>query len=126
VNAVLAVAAVLVVAGAIRALRSALPPTRAAVGPRGPAPAESTGDLARLERAVSTATAHAGELHLRLRPVLREVAADGLLRRGLDLDRDPEAARAVLAPDTWEIVRPDRPAPADALAPACRRRGSRP
>jgi hypothetical protein len=116
VNAVLAVAAVLVAAGAVRALRAALPASRPVAAARGAPPGGGSGDLARLGRAVATASAHAGELHMRLRPVLREVAADALHRRGIDLDREPGAARALLAEDTWEIVRPDRPPPADAFA----------
>ena len=55
-------------------------------------------------------------LHLRLRPILREIAADGLRRRGVELDAQPQAARALLAPETWELVRPDRPRPDDAFA----------
>jgi hypothetical protein len=65
---------------------------------------------------VSAATSHAGELHLRLRPVLREIAANGLRRRGVDLDEQPQAAQELLAPETWELVRPDRPRPDDAFA----------
>ena len=93
----------------------------AAAAPRGaagpPSPTEVTGDRERLDRVVSTATTHAGDLHLRLRPILREIAADGLRRRGVDLDAQPQAAQELLAPDTWEVVRPDRPRPDDAFAP---------
>jgi hypothetical protein len=81
---------------------------------------EGAGDLARLDRIVSAATTDAGDLHLRLRPILREIAADGLRRRGVDLDANPEVAQALLAPDTWELVRPDRPRPDDAFAPGLR------
>jgi hypothetical protein len=117
VNAALVALAALVVAGALRALIEVLPPVRRAP-PASPPPARaSTGDLERLDRAVSTATTHAGDLHLRLRPILREIAAEGLLRRGVELDAQPEAAQALLAPQTWELVRPDRPRPADAFAP---------
>ena len=61
--------------------------------------------------------ASAFDLHHRLRPTLRETAA-GLLaaRRGIDLDAHPEAARAALGEDAWEIVRADRPAPTDRTA----------
>ena len=116
-NAALVALAVLVVAGAVRALIEALPPVRRPP-PASPPPARaSTGDLERLDRAVSTATTHAGDLHLRLRPILREIAAEGLRRRGVELDAQPEAAQALLAPQTWELVRPGRPRPADAFAP---------
>jgi hypothetical protein len=50
-------------------------------------------------------------------PRLRAVAA-GLLssRRNVSLAERPETARAILGEDTWELVRPDRPAPEDRLA----------
>jgi hypothetical protein len=115
-NAALTVLAVLVAAAAVRALSETLPPMRrAAPGP--PSPTEVTGDRERLDRVVSIATTHAGELHLRLRPILREIAADGLRRRGVELDAQPQAAQKLLAPETWELVRPDRPRPDNAFAP---------
>jgi hypothetical protein len=116
VNTLLAFVAVAVVAGAVRALVIALPPRRRATTIETDT-GQGAGDLARLDRVVSTATTHAGDLHLRLRPILREIAADGLHRHGVDLDADPAAARALLAPGTWELVRPDRPQPGDAFAP---------
>ena len=115
-NAALTAVAVLVAAGAVRALGAALPPLRRAAAASGPATGELSGDRERLDRIVSAATSHAGDLHLRLRPMLREIAADGLRRRGVDLDAQPQAAQALLAPETWELVRPDRPRPADAFA----------
>ena len=115
-NAALTVLAVLVAAGAVRALSETLPPLRRAAGPPPPA-GEATGDRERLDRVVTIATTHAGELHLRLRPILREIAADGLRRRGVELAAQPRAAQELLAPETWELVRPDRPRPDDAFAP---------
>ena len=115
-NAALAVVAVVVAAGAVRALIETLPPLRRpASGPASSA-AVASGDRERLDRVVSTATTHAGDLHLRLRPILREIAADGLRRRGVELDAQPQAAQKLLAPETWELVRPDRPRPDDAFA----------
>jgi hypothetical protein len=111
VNAALAVLAVVVAAGAVRALLETLPPLR-----RPASRQASSTDRERLDRVVSTATTHAGDLHVRLRPILREIAADGLRRRGVELDAQPQAARALLAPETWELVRPDRPRPDDAFA----------
>lgn len=61
-------------------------------------------------------TVRAGDVHWRLRPVLREVAAAGLLRHRVRLDNEPERARLLMTPDTWELVRPDRPRPDDPLA----------
>ena len=115
-NAALTVVAVLVAAGAVRALMETLPPLRRTAAAQGSAVGEGTGDRERLDRAVSAATSHAGDLHVRLRPILREIAADGLRRHGVELDAQPQAAQALLAPDTWEVVRPDRPRPDDAFA----------
>ena len=115
-NAALTVVAVLVAAGAVRALVQRLPPLRRTAAAQGSAVGEGTGDRERLDRVVSAATSHAGDLHVRLRPILREIAADGLRRRGVELDAQPQAAQALLAPDTWEVVRPDRPRPDDAFA----------
>jgi hypothetical protein len=116
VNAALTVVAVLVAAAAVRALTETLPPLRRATPAQASSSGEATGDRERLDRVVSAATSHAGDLHLRLRPILREIAADGLRRRGVELDAQPQAAEQLLAPDTWELVRPDRPRPNDAFA----------
>jgi hypothetical protein len=115
-NAALAILAALVVAGAARALLDALPPARRRRD-RHPEPdVAEAADLARIDRAVTSGIASAGDLHVRLRPILRDVAADGLRRRGIELDADPALAQELLAPGTWELVRPDRPAPPDAFA----------
>ena len=115
-NAALTVLAVLIAAGAVRALSETLPPMRRPA--RGQSSSsEASGDRERLDRVVSTGMTHAGDLHLRLRPILREIAAEGLHRRGVELDAQPQAAQKLLAPETWELVRPDRPRPDDAFAP---------
>jgi hypothetical protein len=116
VNAALALLAALVAAGAVRALSEALPPARRGRRHRTTPATQEPADFARIDRAVASGTASAGDLHLRLRPIVREVAIDGLRRRGVELDADPARAREMLAPETWEIVRPDRPPPADAFA----------
>ena len=115
-NAALTVLAVVVAAGAVRALLETLPPMRRPASRKASSTGAVSGDRERLDRVVSTATTHAGDLHVRLRPILREIAADGLRRRGVELDAQPQAARALLAPETWELVRPDRPRPDDAFA----------
>lgn len=74
-------------------------------------------DLERLERLVVTGRATAGDVHMRLRPVLQEVAAARLRRHDVWLDRSPEDARSLLGDDLWEIVRTDRPWPDDPRAP---------
>jgi hypothetical protein len=112
----LAFVAALGTAWGVRAVARSLP----IAWPRAPHPpvaaAPVPGDLEWVQRTVA-ATSHAGEMHWRLRPVLREVAAAGLRQRRVDLDGDPDAARALLAPETWELVRPDRPRPEDPFAP---------
>jgi hypothetical protein len=39
-------------------------------------------------------------------PLFRPIAAMRLARRGVDLDRHPEEARAILGEQLWELVRP--------------------
>ncbi len=113
-----------VLAGGLLALVGAIgsrpvPPSHfdAALRRRRP-PAPVFPALARLGREISMATGTAYDLHFRLRPTLREVAAGLLLfRRGIDLDGQQERAREVLGDETWELVRADRPAPADRRGP---------
>src|SRR4029077_12149847 len=46
-------------------------------------------------------------LHVRLRPVLREIAAHRLLRQyGVDLEGEPARARELVGASAWELVRP--------------------
>ena len=73
--------------------------------------------LLTLERRVLLATETAFEVHYRLRPILRDVAAYRLsAHRGIELDEEPDAAASALGPEAWELVRPDRPPPSDRLA----------
>jgi hypothetical protein len=66
---------------------------------------------------VQLSVASALHLHVRLRPILREIAAHRLSRRyGVDLDRDPVRARELIGAEAWELVRPERPPPHDGLA----------
>jgi hypothetical protein len=51
--------------------------------------------------------------HSHLRPYLRTLLRHTLAPRGIDLDTDPRAPE-LLGATTWELVRPDRPAPANA------------
>jgi len=108
----------LALVGAIRSSRP-VPPSHfdAALGRRQPVPPAFPA-LARLGREISMATGSAYDLHFRLRPTVREVAAGLLLfRRGVDLDRQPERARVALGDETWELVRADRPTPAERRGP---------
>ena len=73
--------------------------------------------LARVEREVTLASGTAFDVHFRLRPLVRTLAAGLLLRRGVDLERSPARAEELLGPETWELVRPEREAPDDRTAP---------
>jgi hypothetical protein len=71
-----------------------------------------------LARDLELSRLNAFHLHLRVRPLLREIAAHRLLRSyGIDLDAEPGRARELVGASAWELVRPDRPSPRDRLAP---------
>jgi hypothetical protein len=79
---------------------------------------ERLADLERVEREVTLARQSAADVHFRLRPRVRPIAARLLFaRRGIDLDHEPEAARRALGDDLWELVRSDREAPRRRDAP---------
>jgi hypothetical protein len=108
-------AGALVALAAARISRLAFPsprgtvPTVLAPRPAGYAHPES---LSVMEDDVALAQAGGFDVHFRLRPRLREIAAAGLaVQSGIDLDRQPERAREKLSPETWELVRPERPRP---------------
>jgi hypothetical protein len=68
------------------------------------------------ERVLHLATVGAGDAHRGLRPLLQEIADERLrAHHGVSLE-EPRAA-SLLAPATWELLRPDRPAPHDVRAP---------
>lgn len=73
--------------------------------------------LARVEREVTLAIGTAFDVHFRLRPLVIPLATGLLLRRGVDPKRRPDEARALLGPELWDLIRPDRPAPDDRTAP---------
>jgi hypothetical protein len=109
----------------VRVMRAAHP----AAGPsrfdaalrRRPQRHERLPELTKIEREVALGMATAFDLHYRLRPSLRRTAAELLAaRRGIDIDREPEAARRALGEDAWEIVRRDREPPHDRFAPGVR------
>jgi len=101
-----------------RALRATEPSTFESGLTRPLPPTERVKQLERLEREVTLGCQNAWDLHTRLRPTLRETAA-GLLaaRRGVDLEREPMRAAAVLGADAWELVRPDHAPPQHRHAP---------
>jgi hypothetical protein len=76
-------------------------------------PPERLRQLEELETAVDFALGTAFDLHFRLRPHLVRVAATRLAARGVDLQAEPDRARALLGPDVWDLVRPDREPPED-------------
>jgi hypothetical protein len=85
----------------------------AALRGRPPAAAEPV-ELLRMERELELGIANAGSAHHRLLPLLRAAAAARLAsRHGVELDRRPDAARALLGEEAWGLLRPDRPEPAD-------------
>ena len=66
-------------------------------------------ELERLERELSLGTQSAFDYHVRLRPVLTEIAEARLAARGNRL----EDGESLLEPDAWDLIRPDRPPPTD-------------
>lgn len=105
---------------ALAALRRSYPPATplqlAAKGRAGTRP-QPPPTLLRLEQACALGVARSFDLHYRVRPRLREIAAPLLAtRRGVTLDGDRDAARNILGEETWELVRADRPPPEDRLA----------
>jgi hypothetical protein len=98
------------------ALRRAYPSETAVAEPPEQAPGRAAPpSLARIEHEVALGVAGSFDLHFRLVPRLRSVAA-GILeaRRSVSLEGG-HAARAILGDETWQLVRPDRHAPADRL-----------
>jgi hypothetical protein len=54
------------------------------------------------------------DVHNRLRPLVQEIVSARLAaQHGLDIDRRPERAQALVGPRTWELIRPDREPPRD-------------
>jgi hypothetical protein len=74
-------------------------------------------ELQRLDRELTMGSTRAFDLHYRLRPVLREIAAARLERRGMILDSGSPSVREALGDDLWELTAPGRRPPDDRLAP---------
>jgi hypothetical protein len=87
-----------------------------ALEPEPPEEARIAG-LKRLEREVALAASREFDLHYRLRPVLREIAAARLERRGARLDSDSPRARELLGDELWSLTEPDREPPSNRQAP---------
>jgi len=70
------------------------------------------------ERLVSMSQANALTVHAYLRAALVPIAAHRLAARGIVLERlDDGAARQLLGPQLWDLIRPGRPFPEDRHAP---------
>lgn len=96
----------------VRALAEVAPPPEPESTVRARRLSRSLPELERTERAVLLSASNAFDVHYRLRPILREIAVQRLAsRRGLTLDADQAASRALLGEDTWELVRPGREPP---------------
>jgi hypothetical protein len=113
---VLAVGAVLLALALPRAVRrpDRLRPRRRRPQLRGSRRRATTPDLASLDRLLSLSLANAEDVHARLRPLVTDIARQRLAdHTGVRIDADPAAAGRLLGEETWELVRPDRPRPAD-------------
>jgi hypothetical protein len=75
-------------------------------------------ELERLEQQLSLAATTAFDVHYRFRHVVREVAGQRLwAHHSVDLEADASRAESLLGAEVWDLVRPDRPPPADPFAP---------
>jgi hypothetical protein len=115
----LAIGAVLLLAlfrvARLRAPRAASPLDLALQRMRAPDPAPT--ELA-LERDITLSRAIGFHFHVRLRPILREIASHRLRANyGVDLDREPARARELVPARAWAVVDPARRPPDDRLAP---------
>ena len=83
-------------------------------------------ELVRLEQQVALAATTAFDVHYRLRPLVREIAAQRLWRRhAVDPERDQKRAQSLLGEDLWNLVSPDRPVPGEPFAPGLDARSMR-
>jgi hypothetical protein len=81
---------------------------------RGRRDRSATPDLAAVDRLLSMSVSSAEDEYVRLRPLVRDIARQRLAdHTGVRLETAPDAAAAMLGPEVWELVRPDRERPAD-------------
>jgi hypothetical protein len=81
-------------------------------------------ELVLLEQRLALAVTTAFDVHFRLRPIVRDVAAQRLwARHAVDLESAPDQAEELLGPEIWELARPDRPPPEEPFAPGLGVRG---
>ena len=80
-----------------------------APAPWAPRPAAPRPTSRRSTACSSMSVASAEDEYVRLRPLVRDIARQRLAdHTGVRLDTAPEAAAAILGPEVWELVRPDR------------------
>jgi len=85
---------------------------------RRPGRTAAPAELESVARMLALASVSGVYVHNRLRPELRVIARELLFSRlGIDLDAEPEAARAALGPAVWDLLRPDRDEPDGYEAP---------
>ena len=83
-------------------------PFDAALRPKRPRKA-SLPTLEKTYRETVLGIARTFDFHVRVRPVLREIASRRLAsRRGVELDAEPDLARAALGEEAYELLRPGR------------------
>lgn len=101
--------------GAARIAAGAFPPPRGVVrrlAESRPALHQEPESLQRMEGLVALAAVDSLDFHVRLRPLLADVAAAGYAARtGYGQPGLPQDAERLFTPATWSIVRPDRPRP---------------
>jgi hypothetical protein len=120
VDVYLVVVAAIVMLALFRVIRLVSPPrpsmferALAALRTREPQPTTEVAD----DRDVVLSRLSAFHYHIRVKPVLRELAAQRLRARfGVELDREPERARELLPSHVWDVVRPDAKPPENRLA----------
>jgi len=112
---VISAVALAVALGALRRSYPRARPLRPAQ--RRPVSRRPPSSLAHIEHETALGVAGAFDLHFRLVPRVRAIAT-GLLvsRRSISVETAPDTARSIVGPETWDLVRPDRPSPEDRLA----------
>lgn len=69
------------------------------------APERRPADLEQMERVLGWGRYAPGDFNYEVRPLLRRLVAHRLIERhGVDLDERPEAARAIVSSELWELV----------------------
>jgi len=83
---------------------------------RRPAAARPLEQLRQVDETLKAARASEVGVDRDLRPLFRGIASTRLAHRGVDLDRHPDEARAILGGELWELVRAERPSASNRVA----------